>query len=128
MRDALPEIRRRGAELVVIGSGRPWHAKAFREEQGVDFLLLTDPELQAYGAAQLQRRATAVVNLRAVGAAIRAWREGHRQSATKGDPWQNGGVFVIAPPDRVLYEQRSDAAGDHAPLDDVLAALPPARQ
>ena len=126
MRDALPELRRRGAELIVIGSGRPWHAQAFREEQGIDFLLLTDPKLEAYAAAALQRSKAGLLRPKVVAAGVRAFREGFRQTEVAGDPWQNGGVFVIAPPDRVLFAQRSDGAGDHAATADVLGALPPA--
>lgn len=123
MRDALPEIRRRGADLVVIGSGRPWLAKAFQQEQGIDFPLLTDPDLIAYKAAGLQRSRAALLKPKVVGAGIRAYKDGFRQTAVAGDPWQNGGVFVIRPPGHVLFEQRSDSPGDHADPAAVLAAL-----
>jgi peroxiredoxin len=126
LRDALPTLRGTGAELVVIGSGRPWHAAAFREEEKVDFPLLVDPDLQAYAAAALQRSKTALLKPKVLARGAAAFKQGFRQTSTKGDPWQNGGVFVIAQGGRVLYEQRSDGPGDHAPVDDVLAALAPA--
>jgi peroxiredoxin len=55
LRDQLPEIRARGAELVVIGNGAQHFAAAFREDMGLDCPLLVDPELRAYRAAGLRR-------------------------------------------------------------------------
>ena len=57
------------------------------------------------------------------GAGLRAFRSGARQTTTKGHPFQQGGVLVIAPGTKVLYRHVSSTAGDHAPLDRVLAAL-----
>ena len=123
MRDALPAIRARGAELVVIGSGEPYQALQFRDEQDIDFPLLVDPELRAYAAAGLRRGVMRTVGPAAIRHAIRALRGRFRQGRIRGNAWQLGGVFVIAPGDRVLFEQRSEAAGGHADLRLVVAAL-----
>ena len=124
MRGRLAEIRRRGAELVVVGNGQPMHAADFRDQHGLDFPLYVDPELEAYAAAGLRRGLGSTLRLGVLRSGLRALREGHRQGRTRGDPWQQGGVFVITPAGDVLYEYISQEAGDHPDPDQVLAHLP----
>ena len=97
MRGEIDGIRAAGAELVVVGSGRPWHAKAFRDEHGLDFPLRVDPELAAYRAAGLRRGAWRTLGPRVLAHAARAFGRGFRQGAVQGDPWQQGGVFLVKP-------------------------------
>jgi peroxiredoxin len=123
LRDVLPEIRARGAELVVIGSGASTFARAFREEHRLDFPLLVDPELGAYAAAGLRRDLRSTFNLKVLGNSVRALRAGHRQGRTRGDPWQQGGVFVITPEGSVSFRHISQVAGDHPDPRHVIAAL-----
>jgi dehydrogenase/reductase SDR family protein 12 len=125
LRDYLPEIRRRGAELVVVGNGTRYFAGAFREELGLDVLLLVDPDLQAYRAAGLRRGRVEVLSPRVPLNALRAFWSGARQHGVRGDPWQLGGVFVIRPGGEVVYRYVSREAGDHPPIDEVLSALSP---
>jgi hypothetical protein len=54
---------------------------------------------------------------------MRAFREGKRQGATMGDPWQQGGVFIIRPGNRVDFSYISKEAGDHPSADAIIAAL-----
>ena len=54
---------------------------------------------------------------------MRAYKAGHRQTATAGDVFQLGGVLVIHPEGRLLFRQVSTSAGDHADPATVLAAL-----
>ncbi len=119
----LDRFRALGADLVVIGNGTPEQARAFRDERGLAFPVLVDPRMRAYRAAGMRRGAGAVLNLRAVTHAIRALKEGEHQGRTQGDPWQLGGAFVVLPGGRVVYEQRSDIAGDHADPEAMLAAI-----
>lgn len=123
MRDVYEEIQRNGARLVVIGSGQPEHARAFREDEGIPFELWVDPEMKAYRAAGLRRGLLNSVSWRSPGHVWRALRGGFRQTAVRGDPWQLGGVFVIMPDGATVYEQISREAGDHAPLSDVIEAI-----
>jgi dehydrogenase/reductase SDR family protein 12 len=125
LRDYLPEIRRRGAELVIVGNGSRYFASSFREELGLDCPLLVDPELTAYRAAGLRRGRVEILSPRIPLNALRAFWSGARQHGVRGDPWQLGGVFVIRPGGEVLYRYVSREAGDHAPIADVLAALEP---
>ena len=123
MRDVLPQIRERGAELVVIGSGAPMFAQAFREDLDLDCAILVDPELKAYAAAGLRRDLRSTFNLKALGHGVRALRKGFRQGGIQGDPWQQGGVFAINPAGETLFEYISAAAGDHPDPAAVVAAL-----
>jgi NAD(P)-dependent dehydrogenase (short-subunit alcohol dehydrogenase family) len=125
LRDALPEIRERGAELVIVGNGTQEFASAFREDEGVEGPLLVDPELRAYRAAGLRRGRVELLSPRLPLNAIRALRGGARQRDVQGDPWQLGGVFVVRPGGDLVFRHVSREAGDHPPLDDVLAALDP---
>ena len=124
MRDALPKIHARGAELVVVGNGKPEYAADFRDSEGIEFPLYTDPDLRAYSAAGLKRSVGSSINLNVIGHGLRALSAGKRQGATQGDPWQQGGVFVIAPRDRIVFSYVSEEAGDHPEIGDVLASLP----
>ena len=123
MRDALPEIRRRGAELIIVGNGQPQHAIDFRDAEHVESPLYVDPELQAYAAAGLKRGLRSSLSPGVILRGVRAFREGKRQSATKGDPWQQGGVFVILPGNRVEFAYISEEAGDHPSAEAILSAL-----
>ncbi len=120
-------LEKGGATLVLLGNGKPHHAKWFLEDTGLDVPVYCDPELAAYAAAGLKRTVLSVFNPAALGAAVRAYRAGNRQTKTKGDPWQQGGVLVL---DRrqgitkpVRYQHISGFAGDRVPMGKVLTAL-----
>ncbi len=125
LRDAQGEIRARGAELVIVGNGAAHFAKAFREDFSLTGPLLLDPELRAYRAARLRRGRVELLSPRLPIHALRALRSGARQGAVQGDAWQLGGVFVIRPGGELAYRHVSREAGDHPPVQDVLAALAP---
>jgi peroxiredoxin len=122
LRDAYPEIVAEGAELVVVGNGRPEHAEDFREQHGLEFPLVVDPELEAYRAAGLRRGMLDALGVRTFGHALRALSRGARQGAVLGDPWQLGGTFVIRD-GGVVYRHVSREAGDHPSPREILAAL-----
>ncbi len=123
MRGIHPEIRRRGAELVVVGNGSPEQAAAFRAEAAVDFPLYVDPELEAFAAAGLRRGLGTVLRPSVFRRAFHAWRAGFRQRGVAGDPWQQGGLFVIRPGGIVIFAHVSRAAGDHADPHAVLTVI-----
>ena len=125
MRDRVGEIRARGGELAIVGNGGPSFAAAFREDQGIDGPLLVDPELRAYRAAGLRRGRVEILSPRLASNALRAFRGGYRQVGVQGDPWQLGGVFVIRPGGALAYRHLSREAGDHPPVDEIVAALAP---
>lgn len=123
MRGSIEEIRGLGAELVAVGNGNAPQTRAFRDELGIDFPLLTDPSLRSYRAAGLRRSLAATLHPGLVMNSVRAFKKGFRQKWVQGDPWQQGGVFVLAAGGEVVFEQRSTTAGDHADPAAILAAL-----
>jgi len=119
----LEEIRRAGADLVLVGNGRPDQAAAFARDEVPGVTVLTDPSLRTYRALDLRRGVLATLGPRSAIAAASAFRRGHRQAATAGDAWQQGGLAVIAPGGRILFVQRNRDAGDRPDLEGALAAL-----
>jgi peroxiredoxin len=118
-----PRIERAGAALVLVGNGGAEHARSFRDRVTPGATVLTDPRLGSYRAIGARHGLLSTVGPRTWGHALRAWRRGARQSTVKGHAFQQGAVLVMAPPNRVAYAHISSAAGDHAPVDAVLAAL-----
>ena len=119
----IDRIHGAGAELVVVGSGTPNFVAGFRELTGFKGPLYCDPTLSAYRAAGLRRGVMRILNPLSAGYAVRALVRGNFQGRTQGDATQQGGVLVIAPPDRVVYEHISKVAGDNAPAEEVVSAL-----
>jgi peroxiredoxin len=123
LRDEVPKIHEAGAELVIIGCGSPTQARWFAEDTEIKTPLFTDPTTKAYWAAGMKRGIARTINLKALGHAFRAFRAGHRQTKTKGAPFQQGGVLVVAKGGAIQYSFASNDAGDHAPLAEVMSAL-----
>ena len=127
MREHWQEIEKRGAALAIVGNGNASFAAAFREdlELPLEVTLLVDPELRAYRAAGLRRGRVEVLSPRLALNGLRAFGAGFRQTGIEGDPWQLGGAFVLRPDGSCSFRQASREAGDHANLDELLAALEP---
>lgn len=111
-----------GARLIVIGNGLPHFIAGFRERTGFDGEVYTDPGRRAYGALHLHRDLGSTFNLRTIRSAWRAFSAGNRQTRVQGDPWQQGGVFVVASDGEIVYGYASQHAGDHPPVEDLLVA------
>ncbi len=112
-----------GAELHVIGNGSPSFIAGFREQTLFDGPLYTDPDLAVYRAAELQRSVAKTLDPRGLFGGIRAFAAGHRQGRTQGDPWQQGGVIVVAPDGTVRWRHVSQRPGDNASPAQILASL-----
>jgi hypothetical protein len=108
---------------VVVGNGAPKQAARFHDEFQLPFPLYTDPRLVSYRAAGLRRALSATFNPRILGNFGRSLGRGHRQGLTQGSAFQQGGVFLITPENRIVYEQRSQVAGDHPEPEEILTAL-----
>jgi hypothetical protein len=123
LRGAIPKIHKKGAEFVVVGNGKPFMASAFREEMQLSTPLYTDPTLRAYQLAGFQYGARRTFNLKSIWHGIRAFRAGFRQKKTQGAPLQQGGVLVVRKGGEIVYGYASNEAGDHPPVEDILAAV-----
>jgi hypothetical protein len=119
----IDKLRAANVDLVVIGNGTPNFIAGFRDQTHYDGPIYTDPSLTTYNAAGLKRSAARTFDPRALGSTVRAFARGARQGRTQGDPWQQGGVLVIAPDGEVKYHHASDRPGDNASADDIVAAL-----
>ncbi len=114
-------IEAAGADLILIGNGTPNFIEGFRERSGYQGPIYTDPERVAYRALDLRRGGMSGA-LKTAARAVKAYRAGFRQIKTQGDGRQLGGVFVVTPAGEMVYQYRSDYAGDHPPIDDIVAA------
>ena len=85
------------------------------------FPVYTDPSRETYRLAGFQR--SFGLGLKSLSRGRRASGGGFRQGKTQGDPWQQGGTLVIDRGGGVLFSHAADGAGDHAPVDALLAAL-----
>jgi peroxiredoxin len=125
LRDHYDEIRALGGDVIAIGTGSVKYAASFVDDENVPFPVLVDDYRHAAHAAQVKR-----VNFRVLlfdkrsRAGTKAAREaGHRIHWPGKRTNQLGATFVLGPGDTVLYEHIDDHSADHAPLEDVIAAL-----
>lgn len=123
LREAYPQLQALGAQVLVVGNGRPEQAQAFRKEFEVPFELLVDPELAAYAAAGLKRGVGSTFHPRVVKNFFRSRGRGFRQGRVQGDPWQQGGTFAIAADGELVYQHVEQVGGEKAPAEELLAAL-----
>jgi hypothetical protein len=115
-----------GVGLVMIGSGNPEQAKEFISSFSVKGEMYVDPGLKTYKAFKLVRGLWRTLGPASIGRGLSAMKEGFRQGSNAGDLWQQGGMFVIGPSDKMgnqmFFAHRNQAAGDHADLNAVLKA------
>ena len=128
MRSHLDDIHQAGAELVIIGNGQPIFAAAFKKHFKLSTPLYVDPELITYNAAGLKRSKASTIGSKVWLPAAKAFLTGHFQGRTEGDPYQQGGVFIIMPDNKVAYSYISKHSGDRPPVTKVLKALRKAQQ
>jgi hypothetical protein len=119
----MEELRKRGAEPIVIGNGPVQFAAQFKKDIGFEAELYTDPSRETYRAAELKRGIASAAGLGSIAAGIKALSQGFMQTRTRGDALQLGGVLIIDREGRLLYRQASKYAGDHAPLEELLQAV-----
>ncbi|HMJ14112.1 MAG TPA: peroxiredoxin-like family protein [Polyangiaceae bacterium] len=124
LRQAQMEIEGRGAKLWIIGNGRAGDARTFALRSGLQDSVFTDPSRALYRALGMKHGVARTFAFESLKNAYRAFQDGHRQSMTKGDPWQQGGTIVVGRGGDLAYVYVSQVAGDHAPLGEVLAAIP----
>jgi peroxiredoxin len=124
LRGSYQEIRDKGAELVAIGTGDARYARAFIDDEDIPFPVLLDDEGDAAEAAAVKRGGMFdLAGPKTVVGALKATAAGHRQHKTGRRPRQLGATFVVGPGDVVRYEHIDGDVSDHAPIEDVLAAL-----
>jgi hypothetical protein len=113
-----------GAGVTAIGTGGRRYAKAFIDDEQVQFPVLLDEdgnaaEIVGTGTIGI----TSLVKPSAIAAGFRSFAGGHRQQKSGRRPMQLGATIVMGPGDEVLYADFEDFAGDHAEIDEVIAAI-----
>jgi len=125
VRDRYDDFVAAGAGVTAIGTGGRRYAKAFIREEQVPFPVLLDEDGVAADIVETKTLGVrAMLKPSAYLAGVRSVAKGHRQRKTGRRPTQLGATLVIGPGDELLYEDYEDFAGDHADIDEVLAALP----
>jgi len=117
------QLDKAGITLVAVGSGSPDQAKAFVEKFGFTGEIYVNQDLSAYRAFKLVRGIYRSLGPASILRGIGAIKDGFRQSSSAGDLWQQGGVFLLGPGEKLIFEHRDQFAGDLAKLDQVLAAI-----
>ena len=118
-----PQLDRSGVGLVAVGSGSPASARKFVHQFGFEGEMVVDPSLKAYRAFDLERGMLRTLGPASLLKGIGAMKNGFSQGSAEGDLWQQGGLFVIGPGDRIDFAHRDRFAGDHADLGQAVAAL-----
>ena len=127
MRERYAEFRKRGAEVVAIGTGDVEYARTFVSDEKIPFPVLVDDDGAAARAAAV--RVSSFLGLfhpRTWGPTRETWARGHRIHAAGNRVTQLGASFVVGPGPTLLFEHLDRDSTDHAPVDALLAALPAA--
>jgi alkyl hydroperoxide reductase subunit AhpC len=118
------EIRSRGAEVVAVGTGDVSYAKAFVSDEQIPFPVLVDDDASAARAASVRKASVfSLAGPRTWAGSRQAHRDGFRVHRSGKRVTQLGATFVVGPGSRVSYEHVDGHSSEHAPLDEVLAAL-----
>jgi peroxiredoxin len=124
LRERYDEIKSLGADVVAIGTGDQRYADAFVREEEIPFLVLVDDDATAARAASLRTlNWFQLLHPRTWKATRETSKRGHHVHKAGARVRQIGATFVIGAGDRVRYEHMDADSTDHAPIDDVLAAL-----
>jgi len=122
LNNSLKAFKRANAQLVIIGNGSHTFIGSFVEATGYKGFIFTDPTLKIHKILGFKKGITSMVGLDPLKAGIRALGTGHRQKGIQGPPTQQGGVLIVGPGDVAHYLYRSQKAGDHPTVAEILQA------
>ena len=124
LRPFLSAIRQAGGEMVIVGTGDPQAAAAFKNDLSIaDVQVFSDVRRRAFDLAGFHRGIRTLLRPRAVGNYVRAFLSGHRPKRKEGDALQQGGVLVVAMDGTVLLRYATRASGDQPDPLELLAAV-----
>ncbi len=124
MREQHDEITRLGADIVAVGTGDRGYAEAFVRDEQIPYLVLVDDAAAAAQAASLRTlNWFQLLHPRTWKATREASKRGHHVHKSGTRVRQIGATFVIGAGDRVRYEHLDRDSTDHAPIEEVVAAL-----
>ena len=111
-----------GVTLAFIGNGEARYAQNFSEEFVPGATVLSDPELHTYSVIGAKRGWLRTFGPQVLAGFFRASAHGYMVGRIRGHATQQGGALVINRNGTVAWRYVSKQAGDHPPIDDVLAA------
>ena len=112
-----------GLRLVGVGLGKPEHAANICGRLAPSVTCIVDSEKSAY--VQYGLRQGTILQLfgpRVLAAGARAASGGHSQGQRTGDPMMMPGTFIVDGQGIIRYIHYSQHAGDHPPIEELLAA------
>ena len=125
MRERYDEIQGLNSDVIAIGTGSVKYAERFVEDENVPFPVLVDDDGEAAQAASVPSVGffKLIFNPKSRPGTRRAREAGHRIHRAGKRVTQLGATFVVGPGEQVRYEHIDEHSADHAPLDEVLAAI-----
>ncbi len=125
MRDRYDEIKQAGGEVVAVGTGNRAYAAKFVEDERLPFAVYVDDHAEAANIAAVRSPSffKLVFNPQSRPGSRRAREAGHRIHRAGKRVTQLGATFVVAPGNEVRYQHLDEHSADHAPIDDVVAAI-----
>jgi peroxiredoxin len=124
LREHYDEITGLGASVVAIGTGDRRYAEAFVREEQIPFPVLVDDAATAAQAASLRTlNWFQLLHPRTWKATRETSKRGHHVHKSGQRVRQIGATFVLGAGDRVRYEHVDRDSTDHAPFDEIVAAL-----
>ncbi len=112
-----------GVKSVFVGSGDASVIEDFSKRQNLEdkqVTILSDPSLQVFALAGLQRSAWSTYGLPAMAGAIRAMGRGYENKRRAGDGTQQGGLLVMDEDGVVRFCYRNQHLADRADANDVM--------
>ena len=95
-------------------------------DEQIAFPVLVDDDAAAARAASVGKASIfSLAGPRTWGGSRQAHRDGFRVHRSGKRVTQLGATFVVGPGSRVRYEHVDAHSSEHAPLEEVMAALPP---
>jgi len=85
--------------------------------------LLTDPSRDAYNFLKFKSSLTDIIGVKSFTQTFSALRAGFMPGSLQGHALQLGGAIVVTPEGNIRYFFKSSAAGDHPPVETLLAAI-----
>lgn len=128
MREALPEIRAAGADVLAVGTAAGWQAAALMagdaDRPPLGYPCVVDPDHHVYRVLGLGRvRWHEWLTPRLWRNYLGAFRRGARQGRVTGDGLQKSGVAVVDPDRTLRWLYRAETVGDYPAIPAVLEAL-----
>ncbi len=109
----------------MVSNGSVKDMKKFRNVTGYRGILLTDPSRDSYKFLKFKSGLTDIIGVKSFTQGFSALSSGFMPGSLQGHALQLGGAVVVVPERNIniTYFYKSSAAGDHPPVEALLAAV-----